>query len=109
MIPEYMGGFATSAGPEIINTWAVPIPILHEGMLENILKLDKEIPLKLVDLAGRIPLCEITYGDVWDNTDLTVKYESEKCMNCKRLSAYEKPVPWVPYTVQRRKRSCPQP
>ena len=83
MIPEYMGGFVTSAGPEIINTWAVPIPILHEGMLKNILKLDKEIPLKLVDLAGRIPLCEITYGDVWDNADLNVKYEPEKCINCR--------------------------
>lgn len=82
MIPEYMGGFATSAGPEIINTWAVPIPILHEGMLKNILKLDKEIPLKLVDLAGRIPLCEITYGDVWNNADLSVKYEPGKCINC---------------------------
>jgi len=83
MTPEYMGGFVTSAGPEIINTWAVPIPILHKGMLENILKLDKEIPLKLVDLAGRIPLCEITYGDVWDNVDLNIKYEPEKCLNCK--------------------------
>jgi putative methanogenesis marker 16 metalloprotein len=83
MIPEYMGGFVTSAGPEIINTWAVPIPILHEGMLENILKLDKEIPLKLVDLAGRIPLCEITYGDVWDNVDLNIKYEPGKCINCR--------------------------
>ena len=83
MNPEYMGGFVTSGGPEIINTWAVPIPILHEGMLEHILKLDREIPLKLVDLAGRIPICEITYGDVWDNADLEVKYESEKCINCK--------------------------
>lgn len=82
MTPEYMGGFVTSAGPEIINTWAVPIPILHEGMLENILKLDKEIPLKLVDLAGRIPLCEITYGDVWDNADLNIKYDPGKCINC---------------------------
>ncbi|KKH94719.1 4Fe-4S ferredoxin [Methanosarcina sp. 1.H.T.1A.1] len=83
MTPEYMGGFATSAGPEIINTWAIPIPVLSEGMLENILKLDSQIPLKLVDLAGRIPLCEITYGDVWDNTDLNVKYEPEKCIDCK--------------------------
>lgn len=89
MTPEYMGGFATSAGPEIINTWAVPIPILHEGMLENILKLDREIPLKLVDLAGRIPLCEITYGDVWDNVDLSVKYEPEKCINCRDCCVLE--------------------
>lgn len=83
MVPEYMGGFVTSAGPEIINTWAVPIPVLNQGMLENILKLDSQIPLKLVDLAGRIPLCEITYGDVWDNADLNVKYEPGKCINCK--------------------------
>ena len=89
MEPEYMGGFVTSAGPEIINTWAVPIPILHDGMLENILKLDREIPLKLVDLAGRIPLCEITYGDVWDNTDLNVKYEPEKCINCRDCCVLE--------------------
>ena len=89
MIPEYMGGFITSAGPEIINTWAVPIPILHEGMLENILKLDREIPLKLVDLAGRIPLCEITYGDVWDNADFNVKYEPESCINCKECCVME--------------------
>ena len=89
MNPEYMGGFVTSAGPEIINTWSVPIPILHEGMLENILKLDREIPLKLVDLAGRIPLCEITYGDVWDNTDLKVKYEPEKCISCRDCCVLE--------------------
>ena len=83
MTPEYMGGFVTSAGPEIINTWAVPIPVLSQSMLENILKPDSQIPLKLVDLAGRLPLCEITYGDVWDNTDLNVKYEPEKCIDCK--------------------------
>lgn len=83
MNPEYMGGFVTSAGPEIINTWAVPVPVLSREMLENILQLDSQIPLKLVDLAGRLPLCEITYGDVWDNADLSVKYEPEKCINCK--------------------------
>ncbi|AKB75393.1 Ferredoxin oxidoreductase [Methanosarcina lacustris Z-7289] len=83
MTPEYMGGFATSAGPEIINTWAVPIPVLSQSMLENILKPDSQIPLQLVDLAGRLPLCEITYGDVWDNTDLKVKYNPEKCIDCK--------------------------
>lgn len=83
MNPEYMGGFVTSAGPEIINTWAVPIPVLSRKMLGNILQLDSQIPLKLVDLAGRLPLCEITYGDVWDNTDLSVKYEPEKCIDCR--------------------------
>ncbi len=89
MNPEYMGGYVTSAGPEIINTWAVPIPVLHEGMLGNILKLDREIPLKLVDLAGRIPICEITYGDVWDNADLSIKYEPGKCINCRDCCVLE--------------------
>jgi len=89
MVPEYMGGFVTSAGPEIINTWAVPVPVLNKGMLENILKLDSQIPLKLVDLAGRIPLCEITYGDVWNNADLKVRYGPEKCIDCKVCSVAE--------------------
>ncbi|MDD2439561.1 MAG: methanogenesis marker 16 metalloprotein [Methanosarcinaceae archaeon] len=83
MEPEYMGGFVSSEGPEIINTWAVPLPILNPGMLENILKLDKEIPLQLVDLAGRTPLCEISYGDVWDEADLRVRYEPKACLECK--------------------------
>ena len=30
MNPDYMGGFQTSAGPEVIQTWAVPIPIVDE-------------------------------------------------------------------------------
>lgn len=89
MVPEYMGGFVTSAGPEIINTWAVPIPVLNQEMLDNILKLDIQIPLKLVDLAGRIPLCDITYGDVWDNADFSVKYKPEKCIDCKVCCAAE--------------------
>jgi putative methanogenesis marker 16 metalloprotein len=83
MKPGYMGGFLTSGGPEIINTWAVPIPVLHPGMLENILKVDREIPLQLVDVAGRLPLCEISYGDVWDDTDFTVRYDPEKCLGCE--------------------------
>jgi uncharacterized protein (DUF39 family) len=43
----------------------------------------------LVDLAGRIPLGEITYGDVWDNADLNVKYEPEKCINCRDCCVLE--------------------
>ncbi len=83
MVPEYMGGFVTSGGPEIINTWAVPIPVLHPGMLENILKVDRDISLQLVDVAGRLPLCEISYGNVWDNTDFSVRYDPENCLGCK--------------------------
>lgn len=83
MDPDYMGGFVTSGGPEIINTWAVPVPVLTPEMLKTILKPDREIPLQLVDLAGRIPLCEISYGDVWDGTDLKVRYKPEACLECE--------------------------
>ncbi|MDD1751592.1 MAG: methanogenesis marker 16 metalloprotein, partial [Methanotrichaceae archaeon] len=34
MKSEYMGGFVTSAGPECIGSWAVPIPVLNEFILE---------------------------------------------------------------------------
>ncbi len=83
MKPGYMGGFITSGGPEIINTWAVPIPVMHPGILDNILKVDREIPLQLVDVAGRLPLCEISYGDVWDGADLKVRYKPEDCLECE--------------------------
>jgi putative methanogenesis marker 16 metalloprotein len=33
MNPEYMDGFVTSAGPECIGSWAVPIPVLNESIL----------------------------------------------------------------------------
>ena len=89
MNPEYMGGFISSEGPEIINTWAIPIPVLNPGMLENILKPDRKIPLQLVDLAGRSPLCEITYGDVWDDADLKVQYNPEACLGCEPCAVEE--------------------
>ena len=44
MNPDYMGGFQTSAGPEVIQTWAVPIPILDETVLRTAKTLDEEIP-----------------------------------------------------------------
>jgi putative methanogenesis marker 16 metalloprotein len=89
MNPDYMGGFVSSEGPEIINTWAIPIPVLNPDMLENILKPDRGIPLQLVDLAGRNPLCEITYGDVWDKTDLKVHYKPEACLECEPCAVEE--------------------
>ncbi|HJH31271.1 MAG TPA: methanogenesis marker 16 metalloprotein [Methanosarcinaceae archaeon] len=82
MIPGYMGGFLTSAGPEIINTWAVPIPILNPGILDNITKLDSDLKLTIVDVNNRLPICDTTYGDVWDGADVTVAYQSGECMKC---------------------------
>ncbi|MFP4654435.1 MAG: methanogenesis marker 16 metalloprotein [Methanohalobium sp.] len=82
MVPEYMGGFVTSAGPEIINTWAVPIPVINQSVLENVLKLNSKIELKVVDVCGRIPLCKTSYEDVWKDTDNEITYQPDECIDC---------------------------
>jgi putative methanogenesis marker 16 metalloprotein len=83
MDPEYMGGFVTSAGPECIGSWAVPIPVLNESILENIKKLDRDISLPIMDVNIRRTICKTTYEDVWGSTDLEIKFDPSKCINCK--------------------------
>ncbi|MDD1758442.1 MAG: methanogenesis marker 16 metalloprotein [Methanotrichaceae archaeon] len=86
MKPEYMGGFMTSAGPECIGSWAVPIPVLNESILENIKKLDRDISLPIMDVNLRETISKTNYGDVWDSTDLEVKFDPSKCINCKNCT-----------------------
>ena len=88
MNPIYMGGFKTSAGPEVINSWAIPIPVLNEQILENLKKLNHEIPLKVVDVHGRIPIGEITYADVW-NQDLSTTFDPDACIDCEKCPVDE--------------------
>ncbi|MGD0952426.1 MAG: methanogenesis marker 16 metalloprotein [Methanotrichaceae archaeon] len=82
MSQEYMGGFVTSAGPECIGSWAVPIPVLSESILENIKKLDRDIPLPIMDVNVRQTICNTSYEDVWGDTDLETKFDPSKCINC---------------------------
>jgi len=82
MNPEYMGGFVTSAGPECIGSWAIPIPVLSETILENIKKLDRDIPLPIMDVNVRQTICNTSYEDVWGDTDLETKFDPSKCINC---------------------------
>jgi len=81
MLPEYLGGFRTSAGPEVWNSWAVPIPILNEQVLESAKRLDEEIKLDVLDVHTRLPVGEITYADVWQ--DLSVRFVEQKCLECE--------------------------
>lgn len=83
MDPEYMGGFVTSAGPECIGTWAVPIPVLNESILENIKKLDKDISLPIMDVNIRQTICRTSYEDVWGGTDLEIEFDPGRCISCK--------------------------
>ncbi|MBE0516254.1 MAG: methanogenesis marker 16 metalloprotein [Methanophagales archaeon] len=83
MIPEYLGGFRTSAGPEVLNSWAVPLPILNEHVLETTKRLDGEIKLLVLDVHTRLPVGEITYDDVWRDGDLSVRFDASKCIDCE--------------------------
>ncbi len=83
MDPEYMGGFVTSAGPECIGSWAVPIPVLNESILENIKKLDRDISLPIMDVNIRQTVCKTNYEDVWGGADLEIGFDPSKCINCK--------------------------
>jgi putative methanogenesis marker 16 metalloprotein len=87
MDPEYMGGFVTSAGPECIGAWAVPIPVLNESMLENIKKLDRDIALPIMDVNIRQTISKTTYEDVWGSADLEIEFDPGKCIKCKSCTA----------------------
>jgi len=82
MDPQFLGGFNTGHGPDIITTWAVAIPVLDRQMLTHILKTDSQIPLKIVDIRTRNPIGEITYGDVWKNAGHEVEFTAENCLTC---------------------------
>lgn len=89
MSKEYLGGFVTSEGPEVIATWAVPIPVLNEQVLKNILRTDRDLPLPVVDVRGRIELGRITYADVWKNCDLAVRFNPDLCDACEQCKGEE--------------------
>ncbi|MCX6669832.1 MAG: methanogenesis marker 16 metalloprotein [Methanothrix sp.] len=84
MEPEYMGGFLTSAGPECICSWAVPIPVTSETILEEIARLDRQISLPVMDVNTRTAMGHADYSDVWEGVDLEVEFDPEKCRGCAR-------------------------
>jgi putative methanogenesis marker 16 metalloprotein len=79
---EYMGGFLTSAGPECICSWAMPIPVTSPSIMEAIAKLDREITLPINDVATRKPIGQTNYGEVWNGADLDLKFAPENCLKC---------------------------
>jgi putative methanogenesis marker 16 metalloprotein len=89
MDPKYMGGFITSAGPETIASWAVPIPILNEDILKSAKKIDEELILPILDINTRLPVGEVTYADAWQKKDLTYKIDLGKCENLDPCPAYQ--------------------
>lgn len=82
MQPEYMGGFITSAGPECICSWAVPIPVTTNTILKEIARLDREIPLPVMDVNTRCCIGQADYGQLWENVDLCVEFDPNSCTGC---------------------------
>ncbi|HUI39452.1 MAG TPA: methanogenesis marker 16 metalloprotein [Methanothrix sp.] len=86
MSPEFMGGFVTSAGAECIGSWAVPIPVLNKAVLENVLRLDRDVQLPIMDVNVRQTICKTSYEDVWSDADLEIQFDPSKCIKCERCA-----------------------
>ncbi|HOV81232.1 MAG TPA: methanogenesis marker 16 metalloprotein [Methanothrix sp.] len=84
MRAEYMGGFATAAGPECICSLAVAIPLVSERILQEVARPDGEIDLPVNDVACRQQVGLSDYGDVWDGSDLEVEFDPASCLGCQR-------------------------
>jgi len=89
MNPRYLGGFNTSAGPDVFCSWAVPIPILTSSVLESASRTDDQIPLPIVDVNGRKPLGYARYSDVWQGTYGRIRFAPDECLNCEECQVEE--------------------
>jgi putative methanogenesis marker 16 metalloprotein len=83
MNPKYVGGFNTSAGPDVFCSWAIPIPILNTSILDNASRTDDQIPLPIVDVNGRKPLGYARYSDVWQRAYGRITYSKKECASCE--------------------------
>ena len=83
MSSYFIGQFITSFGPEIYNTIAIPIPILNEEILNNVKRTDNDIILPIADVYDRSILDYSNYANIWQGTDIEVKYYEDICKNCK--------------------------
>ncbi len=79
MDPEYMGGFKTSTSPEVITSYAIPIPIINEEVFKSACSTDDLIELPIVDVQGRDPLGKARFSEVWKRDGIFVKYDKKKC------------------------------
>ncbi len=81
MLPELMGGFITSKGPECLVSIAIPVPVLSDEIAKGLTVLDEEIPLPIVDIRHRRKVVAVSnYGEVWQKADLEIACHSERCL-----------------------------
>ncbi len=89
MDPTYVGGFNTSAGPDVFCSWAIPIPILNTSILEHASRTDDQIPLPIVDVNGRKSLGYARYSDVWQKEYGRIRFSKRECVSCEECQVAE--------------------
>jgi putative methanogenesis marker 16 metalloprotein len=89
MVPEYMGGFVTSSGPECICSLAVAIPVVSKTIFEEMMRPDREIALPVNDVCSRMVIGQASYGDVWTDTDHAVEFKPDRCIACASCQVEE--------------------
>lgn len=89
MIPAMMGGMKTSHSPECLTSFAVPIPVLDQHVLDALSILNENIVLPVVDIMGRIPCGEAMYDSVWEGSDRVVRENRSSCIECDPCTAQE--------------------
>jgi putative methanogenesis marker 16 metalloprotein len=87
MIPEMMGGILTSLGPECNTSVAIPIPVLNDQILKNLLVTNRQIPLPVAEVRDRVPFAATSYADVWEGTDPVITSTPASCIRCEPCGA----------------------
>lgn len=87
MDPTLTGGFLTGAGPECICSYAVPIPVLDDGLLASIRTRDEDIPLPVADVRDRSLIALADYGQVWSGREAEVRAGPDRCRGCGECAA----------------------
>jgi L-aspartate semialdehyde sulfurtransferase len=83
MDPHYLGGFKTSAGPEIFDSVALAIPVLNDDILKQTYIKNEDIKLPVADIRGRHSVLGYTnYGTTWNGVDERPSYDEEDCRRC---------------------------
>ena len=87
MDPTLMGGFRTAAGPEVLTTYAIPIPILNNEILDSVMTRDEDIQLSVADVRDRHKIGQTDYGQVWTGHDEVIMVETGGCIECEICDA----------------------
>lgn len=83
MNPEYMSGFITSGGTEVVTSIGVVIPVIDEEVIKTLEEsMDEKIIAPIADISDRKPITQVTYADVWHGKDLDITYDPNDCINC---------------------------